>query len=121
MNDEKLTLKIDDVGTKRWYNESNELHRTDGPAMIYSDGSKYWSKNGVYHRDDGPAFEDVYGTKIWYQYGKFHRIDGPAIEYADGTTSWYVRDQDINDWVSQQRISDNPTQEEQLIIRLTWG
>ena len=42
------------------------LHREDGPAIIYSDG-----------------------TKKWFLKGKLHRKGGPAIEYPDGTCEWY--------------------------------
>ena len=39
-------LKIDSNGTKRWY-LNNQLHRTDGPAVEYYNGYKYWYINGV--------------------------------------------------------------------------
>ena len=36
--------KIDKYGTKRWY-LNGKKHRTDGPAVEYSDGTKYWWLN----------------------------------------------------------------------------
>ena len=39
-------LNIDSNGTKRWY-LNNQLHRTDGPAIEYYNGYKYWYINGV--------------------------------------------------------------------------
>jgi hypothetical protein len=42
------------------------------------------------HRDDGPAVEYLDGTKEWYKNGMLHREDGPAILYRDGTESWYM-------------------------------
>lgn len=80
--------------------------------------SVYYYKNGLCHRLDGPAMELANGTKAWYQNDRLHRIDRPAIEYSDGTKEWYVRNQDITDWIHQQGISDNPTQEEQILISL---
>jgi hypothetical protein len=59
--------RIDDIGNKRWYNENGELHRTDGPAIEYANGTKYWWVNG-----------------------KLHRIDGPAIEWSDGDKEWWI-------------------------------
>jgi len=39
-------LKIDSNGTKRWY-LNNQLHRTDGPAIEYYNGYKYWFLNNI--------------------------------------------------------------------------
>ena len=43
----------------------------------------------VLHRKDGPAIEYANGTKEWWKEGVRHREDGPAIEYADGIKEWY--------------------------------
>ena len=88
--------KIDNFGNKRWYNEKNQLHREDGPAMIWEDGSKFWWLNGLKHREDGPAIEYSNGDKIWYFNGKYHRRDGPAIEWEDGYKSWYYHGKRID-------------------------
>ena len=44
------------------------------------------------HREDGPAIEFADGTKCWYRNGQRHREDGPAIEHANGDKYWYFRD-----------------------------
>ena len=36
---------ISDDGTKTWYLH-DQLHREDGPAIVYSDGYKAWYING---------------------------------------------------------------------------
>ena len=59
-------------------------------------GDKYWRLNSKLHREDGPAIEYVNGTKIWLLNGKWHREDGPAVEHCDGTEEWYYRDKYIN-------------------------
>jgi hypothetical protein len=51
-------------------------------------GNKSWRVKNKLHREDGPAAEYSNGTKFWYLDGKIHRIDGPAIEYADGDKTW---------------------------------
>jgi hypothetical protein len=51
-------------------NEQGQLHRTDGPAIEYKDGTKEWFINGKRHREDGPAVEYYTGTKFWYLNGK---------------------------------------------------
>jgi hypothetical protein len=69
---ERIIMKstIDTFGTKRWYNDSGQFHREDGPAVEYKDGCKYWALNNLLHRPDGPAMEDAYGNKEWYIEGK---------------------------------------------------
>ncbi len=48
-------------------NKNNKFHRKNEPAVIWSDGYKFW-----------------------YQYGKLHRENGPAIINSDGDKSWYI-------------------------------
>ena len=50
---------------------------------------KWGSKGKVLHREDGPAVEYANGTKFWYLNGKRHREDGPAIVYSDGVKSYH--------------------------------
>ena len=76
-------------GTKEWWVDG-KLHRLDGPAVEYVDGYKSWYLDGNLHREDGPAVEHANGTKHWYLNGKLHREDGPAVEYADGHKEWWV-------------------------------
>ena len=69
---EALTLhrEIDVDGTVRWYNADGKLHRVNGPAIEYTDGSKDWFLNDQRHREDGPAVEWSNGTKVWFLNGK---------------------------------------------------
>ena len=85
--------KVDRVGNKRWYNNTRQYHRSDGPACIFTNGTNYWYQNNKRHRVDGPAAEFKNGTKYWYQNGKTHRLDGPAMEHADGTSSYCINGQ----------------------------
>ncbi len=50
--------------------EMNILHREDGPAIEWANGTKYWYLNDQLHREDGPAIEYVGGSKEWYLNGK---------------------------------------------------
>ena len=68
----------------RYRNRYKELHREDGPAVIYPNGNKLWYLNGKLHRENGPAIEHVNGNKRWYLNGKKHREDGPAVELVHG-------------------------------------
>ncbi len=76
-------------GSCQYFNEKEQLHREDGPAVEWSDGIKLWFKEGKYHREDGPAIEYSNGEKIWCREGKYHREDGPAIEHKN-RKEWYV-------------------------------
>jgi hypothetical protein len=104
-------MKIDSKGTKFWY-LNGERHRTDGPAVEYSDGTKQWWLNGELHRTDGPAVERPDGSKYWRLNGKYHRTDGPAIERSDGTNYWYLNGNEVT-WfevyLHNLRTGDNQT------------
>lgn len=70
------------------------IHRLDGPAAVYDNGSVEWYRNGKPHREDGPAIENTSTSaslivREWYYNGENHREDGLAVEYADGMLSWY--------------------------------
>jgi hypothetical protein len=39
---------INEFGTKKWFNDKGELHRVDGPAVEYPEGSKSWYIHGEY-------------------------------------------------------------------------
>jgi hypothetical protein len=81
--------KVTDTVTK-WYNEYNQLHRQDGPAVEYVIGGKEYFINGVRHREDGPAIEWADGYKAHYINGKLHRENGPAVEYANGDKFYFI-------------------------------
>ena len=89
------TVKVDKDKTE-WY-LNGQLHREDGPAIEYSNGSKYWYLNGQRHRTDGPAVEYKDDYKAWYLNDKLHRTDGPAVEYGNGSKSWYLNGQQLTE------------------------
>ena len=66
MGSEPTEILID--GTKIWRNERGEIHREDGPAVIYPNGKQCWYINGKFHREDGPAFISYGGTSVHYEY-----------------------------------------------------
>ncbi len=65
-------------------------HRTDGPAVKWTEGSKLWYFDDNLHRIDGPAVERDDGLKEWYIAGKLHRKDGPAVEWRNGDKEWWI-------------------------------
>jgi hypothetical protein len=87
-NDQPAIITSD--GCKYWCQHGN-LHRdNDRPAIIRSNGNCDWYQHGKLHRDnDQPAYI-AYGRKEWYQRGKLHRDnDQPAIITSDGRKQWY--------------------------------
>ena len=55
--------KIDEKGTKRWYNENGALHREDGPAVEYP--------NGCYTSNFRNGYIQIgWDYKQWYINGK---------------------------------------------------
>ena len=58
-------------------------------------GAKCWFFNGKLHRTDGPAIEYTNGTKAWFFNGKLHRIDGPAIDNVNGHKQWFLNGNEV--------------------------
>ena len=58
----KSKPETDIHGTKHWYNEKGKYHRENGPAIEFTNGSKFWIINGKLHREDGPAIERTDGS-----------------------------------------------------------
>lgn len=90
MSNNYVESETDKYGNTRYYDDQYNLHRTDGPAVEYRDGSKEWFIHGRKHRIDGPAYEETGGYKAWWVDGNRHRIDGPAIQYEGGINEWWV-------------------------------
>lgn len=86
----KPDIIIQPGGTVK-YTVKGRIHRTDGPAIEYTDGTKEWYLDNRLHRENAPAIEWSNGTRSWYISGKLHREDGPAVEYSNGDKEWYIK------------------------------
>jgi hypothetical protein len=77
-------------GNVAWKNDHGQLHREDGPAVIWSDGTMLWYLHGQIHReDDLPAIFHPNGLLEWWMNDHPHRENGPAIiDHRD--LAWYV-------------------------------
>ena len=62
--------RIENSGIIYYYNENDQLHREDGPAVIYPDGTEMWYKNDQLHREDGPAAIFPDGEEYWCSDGE---------------------------------------------------
>ena len=45
-------VKIDDDGTKLYYNDKDQLHREDGPAIEDASGLKRWYLRGIEYTEE---------------------------------------------------------------------
>ena len=82
-------LEFHENNNSKMYILNEQLHRENGPAVIYyfKNGKiqvEIYLKNDQLHRENGPAKirYNIIGNieeKHYYQNGKRHREDGPAI------------------------------------------
>ncbi len=85
----KSIKHVTDMGTIRWISLDGELHRENGPAIVWMSRHNEWYLYGKRHRENGPAFIGS-SHKAWYKHGVRHRLDGPAIERGDGSKVWFI-------------------------------
>lgn len=90
--DENFTGIVHISNSEKQYWENGQLHRIDGPAIIYSSGDKFYYQHSKLHRKDGPAI-DSDGAKYWFVNGKRHRTDGPAVILPGGYSEFWINDQ----------------------------
>lgn len=64
----------DQYGTTFYFNKKGFRHRTDGPAVEYSDGTTVWYLNGKRHREDGACLIDIVAQyKSYYLNNKIYK------------------------------------------------
>lgn len=87
------------------------MHQPNGDVLYYFDGRL--------HREDGPAIEYADGTKMWAQKGNIHRKDGPALIYANNQEiDWYLDgvSYEFDDWCNILGLSAS----DRLFLRLKY-
>ena len=52
MSYKEYKVRVYDNGDIYWRNQEGQLHREDGPAVEYADGSKEWWVNGQRMTED---------------------------------------------------------------------
>ena len=75
---------------EEYRNEAGHLHREDGPARTWPDGTQEWYIKGRLHREGEPAFIWPDGSLEWWVNNKRHRENGPAYISASGSQHWYI-------------------------------
>ncbi len=67
---------------------------------VSCNGDKYYYRDKemvVLHRKDGPAVEYANGSTLWYIENQLHREDGPAITGIDLYKSWYINGKKLSE------------------------
>lgn len=59
---------------------------------IQPDGTQTWYLNGELHREDGPAILYIDGSEEWYHHDQKHRVDGPSLTRKNGGQKWSLND-----------------------------
>ena len=95
--DNFVDVGLDDYGNIYHKDANGRYHNPYGPAVIHSDGTKYYYIHGKLHRTDGPAVMYSSGTKAYWIHGKLHRTDGPAIMYPSGDKEYWVNDNRLSE------------------------
>lgn len=88
----KLYIDKDDCAI--WYYQDLKmtiLHRADGPAVEWKDGTKEWYIVGKRHRKFAPAVIYSTGRKEWWEDGELHNLYGPSIEGPDCDNFYFYR------------------------------
>lgn len=93
---------IERGGRRICYKLDGQAHRTDGPAMIWKDGTEFWYKNGKKHRTsvngihvcDGPAVTYRNNYKVYYEGDNKYKLDNKTgiksiIIFNDGDEEWW--------------------------------
>lgn len=93
-------MKIND-GRLEWTDENGQLHREDGPARIWPEGTQEWWFEGLPHREGGPAVTYPNGGYKWFRHGCLHRKDGPAVVRESGYQAFY-KDGDIVHFLTRE-------------------
>jgi hypothetical protein len=92
---------------KAYYNDVGRLHRVDGPAVEYRDGSWDYYLDGHSHRDDGPAYYRVSMVSGMIENKYVYHLYG--VEYMD-----------IEYWVEDLVRFGYKTKEEAFMLYLKW-
>jgi hypothetical protein len=72
---------------------------TNHEIIEYNDRIEY-HLNGRLHRDNGPAIIYNDGSEYWFQYDRLHNTNGPAIILPFGMKRYYINDKQysLNDY-----------------------
>ena len=65
---------------------------------ILTTGTKFWRLTGQLHRTNGPSIMWDDGYQAWHNYGKLHRTDGPAVTYSSGQVEYWINGKQLSEY-----------------------
>ena len=77
------------------YLYKQNYHRLDGPANETYHGVFYWV-DGKLHRTNGPAIAWSNGEQSYWINDKLHRLDGPAVTWDNGEEFYFVDNKEVS-------------------------
>lgn len=75
---------------------------------------------GVIHRIDGPAVIYADGSWEWRKFGRLHRMAGPAVTWPDGISDWFLDDYPMSSYENYQAYTEC-SDATILLLKLKWG
>lgn len=118
------TYYIDDFGMGQEEDAAYKVYNSEGKCVEWwmrTTRAGPYRNYAVLHRENGPAVEYEDGSEEWYLEGKLHRVDGPAIiDAVTGDADWCIKHEYIacfDDFQMASGCSD----EDLIMLRLKWG
>lgn len=108
------------VVAQEFLDDNHKLHRDNGPALIWNDGSVEWWQHGRRHRVGAPALIYTNGAEEWWINGKRHRIDGPAYIGNMGIRFWCLNGNIVDNRDTFQQLA-GLTDEDMTVLMLRFG
>ena len=105
-----LTEQKTEIVIKRFAGQSNIPRNFSGVCKTL-DETVRWFKNGVLHREDGPAIIWEDGTKEWFVNGKRHCTTGAAYVYPTGCKEYWIEGVELTKvaYVTHPSVKTNTT------------
>lgn len=97
-------------GVAAWWVQHNVIHRTDGPAVVFDDGTEVWCQNGLLHREGGPAIITAQGNMGWWIEGRPYRQDAPVVSPEDKGKQWGCNGKPLPEGTQQAVTAGDMTQ-----------
>ena len=95
------------VSLNSWYEIDEReyvMYTLRGYELDVAESRVIWNLDNKLHREDGPAVTYRDGTQEWWLNDKLHREDGPAVIWADGTKQWYLNGQEYTERNFNEKI-----------------
>lgn len=103
------------------HNALHDIYREGILAdLTTGDITAKYDDDNEFHCNDGPAIMKTVGSGLmWYKHGMLHRTDGPATMMS-WATEWWVNGELMVSWDHYQETTGCAL-EDLVMLRLKWG